>query len=139
MGNYWIDLNSRVPDEDETVKARLHQIRCEGWRYGGGSNFIFEEKFKLYREYPDNEMAKKVFADALYELAGMIVRHSNSLRILDFDDAVQEAVMVGWEKADRFCFEKGAKAFNYFTTCMMGHLRQVYRSQRHYRELNQNE
>lgn len=130
MGNYWIDLNSRVPDEDETVKARM-----EDMLQTRGNTDLFNEKFKLYKDYPDNKMAKRIFTDALYELAASIIRYSNSLKTIDFEDALQEAVTVGWEKVDRCNIDKCGKAFNYFTTCMMGHLRQVYRTQRHYNEL----
>jgi len=52
----------------------------------------------------------------------------------DIDDAVQEGVLICFEKIDRFDPDKG-KAFNYLTTCVFNHFRQLYRSAKHYNEL----
>jgi DNA-directed RNA polymerase specialized sigma subunit len=50
------------------------------------------------------------------------------------DDAIQEGVLICFEKIDRFDPRKG-KAFNYMTTCILNHYRQLYRSARNYNEL----
>jgi DNA-directed RNA polymerase specialized sigma24 family protein len=47
---------------------------------------------------------------------------------------VQEGVMICFEKIDRFDPKKG-KAFNYMTTCVLNHFRQLYRTARNYNEL----
>jgi hypothetical protein len=43
-------------------------------------------------------------------------------------------VMICFEKIDRFDPRKG-KAFNYMTTCILNHFRQLYRTARNYNEL----
>ena len=53
---------------------------------------------------------------------------------IDMDDAVQEGVMICFEKIDRFNPEIG-KAFNYMTTCILNHYRQLYRTARNHNEL----
>ena len=60
---------------------------------------------------------------------------------IDIDDAIQEGVLICFEKVDRFnpnyVGKNGqkAKAFNYMTTCILNHYRQLYRSARNYHEL----
>jgi len=66
-------------------------------------------------------------------LAVNIVNYARFQNI-DPDDAVQEGVLICFEKIDRFDPRKG-KAFNYMTTCVLNHFRQLYRSQRNYQEL----
>jgi hypothetical protein len=59
---------------------------------------------------------------------------------IDDDDAIQEGVMICFEKIDRFDPNyvgkngKKAKAFNYMTTCIFNHFRQLYRTARNYQE-----
>lgn len=53
---------------------------------------------------------------------------------IDIDDAIQEGVLICFEKIDRFDPRRG-KAFNYMTTCIINHYRQIYRSVRNYNEL----
>jgi len=50
------------------------------------------------------------------------------------DDAIQEGVFICFEKIDRFDPAKG-RAFNYMTTCVLNHFRQLWRSARNYNEL----
>jgi hypothetical protein len=52
---------------------------------------------------------------------------------IDLDDAIQEGVLICFDKLDRFDASKG-KAFNYLTTCILNHYRQIYRSIRSYNE-----
>ncbi|WP_254513883.1 hypothetical protein [Anatilimnocola floriformis] len=53
---------------------------------------------------------------------------------LDFDDALQEGVCVALQKCKRFNPSfvgksgKKPKAFNYMTTCILNHLRQMFRN-----------
>ena len=72
-------------------------------------------------------------AEAFYTLAQNIVRYAK-FNLIDQDDAVQEGVMICFEKIDRFDPQKG-KAFNYMTTCTLNHFRQLYRTARNYNEL----
>lgn len=53
---------------------------------------------------------------------------------IDIDDAIQEGVLICFEKVDRFDSRRG-KAFNYMTTCIINHYRQIYRSVKNYNEL----
>jgi hypothetical protein len=82
--------------------------------------------------YEHNE-AKKELATAFYTLSENIVRYAK-FQLIDEDDAIQEGVMICFEKIDRFDPRKG-KAFNYMTTCILNHFRQLYRTARNYNEL----
>jgi DNA-directed RNA polymerase specialized sigma subunit len=72
-------------------------------------------------------------AFAFYILSENIVKYAK-FNLIDQDDAIQEAVMVCFEKIERFDPKKG-KAFNYMTTCILNHFRQLYRTARNYNEL----
>lgn len=72
-------------------------------------------------------------AAAFYILSENIVRYAK-FNLIDQDDAIQEGVLICFEKIDRFDTNKG-KAFNYLTTCVLNHLRQLYRTSRNYNEL----
>lgn len=54
--------------------------------------------------------------------------------LIEPEDAIQEGVVICFEKVDRFVPKKG-KAFNYMTTCIANHYRQLYRTSRNYNEL----
>lgn len=69
---------------------------------------------------------------AFYILSENIVRYAK-FNLIDQDDAVQEGVMICFDKIDRFDPIKG-KAFNYMTTCVLNHFRQLYRTARSYNE-----
>jgi len=72
-------------------------------------------------------------AYAFYLLSENIANYARFSGI-DIDDAIQEGVLICFEKIDRFDPRKG-KAFNYMTTCILNHYRQIYRSIRNYNEL----
>lgn len=72
-------------------------------------------------------------AYAFYLLSENIANYAKFSGI-DIDDAIQEGVLICFEKIDRFDPRKG-KAFNYMTTCILNHYRQLYRSARNYNEL----
>lgn len=72
-------------------------------------------------------------AYAFYLLSENIANYAKFSGI-DVDDAIQEGVLICFEKIDRFDPRKG-KAFNYMTTCILNHYRQLYRSARNYNEL----
>ncbi len=82
------------------------------------------QQFALYQDQ---------LAEAFYLLATNIVNYAR-FNGLDSDDAVQEGVLICFDKLDRFDPRKG-KAFNYMTTCVLNHFRQLYRSVRSYGEL----
>lgn len=72
-------------------------------------------------------------AYAFYVLSENIANYAK-FNGIDIDDAIQEGVLICFEKIDRFDPRKG-KAFNYMTTCVLNHFRQLYRSARNYNEL----
>lgn len=82
------------------------------------------ESYKVYQEK---------LAYAFYLLSENIANYARFSGI-DIDDAIQEGVLICFEKIDRFDPRKG-KAFNYMTTCILNHYRQIYRSIRNYNEL----
>lgn len=79
------------------------------------------------------EDARQKLAIAFFTLSENIVRYAK-FQLIDIDDAVQEGVMICFDKIDRFDSRKG-KAFNYMTTCILNHFRQLYRTARNYNEL----
>lgn len=72
-------------------------------------------------------------ASAFYLLGENITRYYRPYGI-DADDAVQEAVLLCFEKLDKFDPSKG-KAFTYMTTCILNHYRHIWRTHRNYNEL----
>ncbi len=82
------------------------------------------------REHADSQ---GLLAGSFFKLAENILRY-RKFHFVDTDDAVQEFVMICFEKIDRFDPVKG-KAFNYMTTCILNHYRQLYRTARNYNEL----
>ena len=87
----------------------------------------YQEALSAYEE------SQSQLAAAFYTLSENIVRYAK-FNLIDADDAVQEGVMICFEKIDRFNPDKG-KAFNYMTTCILNHFRQLYRTARNYNEL----
>jgi DNA-directed RNA polymerase specialized sigma subunit len=81
----------------------------------------------------EHEDSKKKLAIAFFTLSENIVRYAK-FQLIDEDDAIQEGIMICFEKINRFDPRKG-KAFNYMTTCILNHFRQLYRSARNYNEL----
>lgn len=80
-----------------------------------------------------HDESKKNLALAFFTLSENIVRYAK-FQLIDSDDAIQEGVMICFDKIDRFDSRKG-KAFNYMTTCILNHFRQLYRTARNYNEL----
>lgn len=80
-----------------------------------------------------HEESRQKLAIAFFTLSENIVRYAK-FKLIDQDDAVQEGVMICFDKIERFDSRKG-KAFNYMTTCILNHFRQLYRTSRNYNEL----
>ena len=81
----------------------------------------------------DYVVAQHDLAQCFFILAERVAKYKN-FDFIDIDDAIQEGVLIGFEKIDRFDPIKG-KAFNYMTTCILNHFRQLYRTARNYNEL----
>jgi hypothetical protein len=99
-------------------------------------DFIIKlNKFSVMHKTVSNvyEETQQQLAIAFLTLSENIVRYAK-FNLIDIDDAIQEGVMICFEKIDRFDPQKG-KAFNYMTTCILNHYRQLYRTARNYNEL----
>ena len=115
MHEYLIkNINEQSPKEKEP----------ESWTY------IKEQNKKNLLDYEDTQ---KDLAKAFYTLSENIVRYAK-FNLIDPDDSVQEGVLICFERAEKFDPQKG-KAFNYMTTCILNHFRQLWRSARNYQEL----
>jgi DNA-directed RNA polymerase specialized sigma subunit len=77
--------------------------------------------------------ARVELAEAFYLLAKNIIR-AFRFQLVDKDDALQEGVLICFEKLHRFDPEKG-RAFNFCTTIILNHFRQLYRTAKNYNEL----
>lgn len=82
---------------------------------------------------PEFEAAQLELAEAFYLLAKNIIR-AFRFQLVDKDDALQEGVMICFEKLHRFNPEKG-RAFNFCTTIILNHYRQLYRTAKNHNEL----
>lgn len=110
------------------------------------NNKEFEETIKKFlaakkkRNRKAYQAAQRELATAFYLLAENIIRAFN-FQLIDKDDALQEGVMICFEKIDRYdpnhVGKNGqkSKAFNYMTTCCLNHYRQLYRTAKNYIEL----
>ncbi len=97
-------------------------------------NPIVEENENNYKKAcSDFKDFQNQLAYAFYVLAENIANYAK-FNGIGIDDAIQEGVLICFEKIDRFDPRKG-KAFNYMTTCILNHYRQLYRSARNYNEL----
>lgn len=101
---------------DDLKKGQLEKVET-----------LKKESTEKYKELQNQ------LAHAFYILSENIANYAKFSGI-DVDDAIQEGVLICFEKIDRFDPRKG-KAFNYMTTCILNHYRQLYRSARNYNEL----
>ena len=74
------------------------------------------------------------------QLAGMFYTLTHNIivgfkfKTLDYDDALQEGVCIALQRLEKFdpshvgANGKKAKAFNYLTTCILNHMRQLFRN-----------
>lgn len=107
------------------------------------NNREFEEIIRLYvldirrvskkRGEVANPILSECVAEYFYLLSDNIIRAFN-FAMVEEEDAKQEAVFICLKKVSKFDPDRG-KAFNYFTTMILNHYRQLYRTARNYREL----
>ena len=81
----------------------------------------------------DYTAAQNILATSFLLLSENIIRY-RKFNLVDVDDAIQEFVMILFDKIDRFNPDKG-KAFSYATQILINNYRQLYRSARNYNEL----
>ena len=108
----------------EDIKKREDKVKVEL------KDLVYKKNSEVLNLY---ESTQNNLAIAFYTLSENIVRYAK-FNLIDIDDAVQEGVLVCFEKLDRFNPKIG-KAFNYMTTCILNHFKQLYRSARNYNEL----
>lgn len=127
MKNYWLQQRTerlekaRLEQKQQVERERRAELMDEFdelcHRYNAGFRWPWETGEKL------NE---------IFTLLAESIVMAFSFGFIHKEDAIQEAVLVAWEKIHRFC-PKDPKhertAFNFFTTIMLSHLRAVYRSQ----------
>ena len=115
----------------DDINETQHRTMKRGNFNKPDSWLLTEKEFKIISS--EYEEVQEQLAIAFYTLSENIVRYAK-FNLIDQDDAVQEGVMICFEKIDRFDPDKG-KAFNYMTTCILNHFRQLYRTARNYNEL----
>ena len=122
-------LNMLVSEISETIdRKRERKVDTES------SKKTMESKKSMLADSENNhQSSKQKLAVAFFTLSENIVRYAK-FQLIDADDAIQEGVMICFDKIDRFDPRKG-KAFNYMTTCILNHFRQLYRTARNYNEL----
>lgn len=113
-----------IRETETRTSVRKKFKRPESWNE-------IESTFRTLN-YEYDELQQKL-TTAFYLLSENIVRY-RKFNLIDPDDQIQEGVMICFQKADGFNPDKG-KAFNYMTTCIINHLRQLYRTARNYNEL----
>lgn len=128
-------LELMIKDFEQTHQRRFLKYKDE---------VKLEQLEALLDEYEDSCLCFKKCQDrlalAFYILSENIANYAKFSGI-DVDDAIQEGVLICFEKVDRFNPNyrgkngQKAKAFNYMTTCILNHFRQLYRSARNYNEL----
>ena len=116
--------------KDERIK---YKSLMEEDKKEEGSKKTTENETNFYKFDFEFQEIQKNLAMAFLTLSQNIVRYAK-FKLIDQDDAVQEGVMICFEKINRFDPKKG-KAFNYMTTCILNHFRQIYRTARNYNEL----
>jgi hypothetical protein len=97
----------------------------------------------LYKDSVDRfNQSNSDLAISFMTLSEHLVRYAKDI-IVDSDDAIQEGAMICFAKLEQFNPNyigkdgKKAKAFNYMTTCILNHFRQIYRTDKHYRDLKE--
>jgi DNA-directed RNA polymerase specialized sigma subunit len=114
--------------------AKEHRERRKDKKHHELALTLLEKKNNEYKQiYLEFIQSQDDLAAAFYTLSQNIVKYAKFQHI-DDDDAIQEGVVICFEKIDHFDPQKG-KAFNYMTTCILNHFRQLYRSARNYQEL----
>ena len=120
---YELMISDIVETEARTL-TRKKFVKPEAW-------IAIQSSFATIKK--DYDLAQKELTTAFYTLSENIVRYAK-FNLIDPEDAIQEGVIVCFEKIDRFDPSRG-KAFNYWTTIILNAFRQLYRSSRNYNEL----
>lgn len=117
----------------QEIRETLHRKKIRKVDASLNRSVLRQKEKELESAYDLHEDSKSKLAIAFFTLSENIVRYAK-FKLIDHDDAIQEGVMICFDKIDRFDSRKG-KAFNYMTTCILNHFRQLYRTSRNYNEL----
>jgi hypothetical protein len=119
---------------NDLKRSEEHRERRKNKKHHEQVYVLLNKKTNEYKQiYVEFMQSQDDLAAAFYILSQNIVKYAKFQHI-DDDDAIQEGVVICFEKIDHFDPQKG-KAFNYMTTCILNHFRQLYRSARNYQEL----
>jgi DNA-directed RNA polymerase sigma subunit (sigma70/sigma32) len=117
----------------EEIKETMARKRVRKVESSENRIMLKQNESVLKSACESHEESRQKLATAFLTLSENIVRYAK-FQLIDMDDAIQEGVMICFDKIDRFDSRKG-KAFNYMTTCILNHFRQLYRTARNYNEL----
>jgi hypothetical protein len=117
----------------QEIRETLHRKKIRKIDASENRSALRQKEKELESAHDLHEESKGKLAIAFFTLSENIVRYAK-FKLIDHDDAIQEGVMICFDKIDRFDSRKG-KAFNYMTTCILNHFRQLYRTSRNYNEL----
>lgn len=117
----------------EEIKETIERKRSRSLDFSENKKVLVDKSGMLDESASSHAESKQKLAVAFFTLSENIVRYAK-FQLIDADDAIQEGVMICFDKIDRFDSRKG-KAFNYMTTCILNHFRQLYRTARNYNEL----
>ncbi len=116
-----------IKDYDESITRKKNK----GKKFDEESLNSYKAEYQEYsREY---EEYRNLLATEFSKLAKNIIQCYKFYNV-EAEDAIQEGVFICFERINRFDPNKG-KAFNYMTTCVINHFRQLWRSARNYNEL----
>lgn len=117
----------------QEIRETLHRKKARKVDASSNRRQLRQKEDELEAAHDLHEESRQKLAIAFFTLSENIVRYAK-FKLIDQDDAVQEGVMICFDKIGRFDSRKG-KAFNYMTTCILNHFRQLYRTSRNYNEL----
>lgn len=117
----------------DDLKGTVERLSVRKVKVDKKKNLLQQNELAYTEARKDFLESESLLANAFYTLSENLVRYAK-FNLIDSDDALQEGVVICFEKIDRFDPSKG-KAFNYMTTCILNHFRQLYRSARNYNEL----
>lgn len=138
LNNKALEKNILLFQKYKKIKRKMDYLKLD---YEQHKNNRKEKTLNLQfdsTKYDENEKNLKEVQDYLahefFILAQNIVRFAN-YQSVDVDDAIQEGVYICLSRVERFDPTRGSKAFNFLTTCLIHHLRQIYRSNKNFIEL----
>jgi DNA-directed RNA polymerase specialized sigma24 family protein len=89
-------------------------------------DYIKLKRSKDPKDKNDLTLISNTLLKMFQELSGRILRGFD-FKLIDREDASQEAVMICFNKVEQFDPTRGSKAFSYMTACCVNHFRQMYR------------